>query len=610
MYSFYDYLPKAQTMGQWNGPEDQGLDYGAYQADMQQNGYYPQQGYEPQVPNQQVRWHPEWDDNGQPDAYPQMQPSSQAMPPSRGGGYNPNVSVVDYLSKSGKSDFASRKIMAENLGIKNYKGTAAQNNQLLHSLVNNAKAVAVAAPNNPSAPNIPIAADSIRNPGFNMNNYTNKVDSSNFYNQALGAAAGFVSTGNNPMGAYAGYKLAPSSSTSLKLLGIAGGLTAAAGLTAMEAKYIKDQITNGAFKSPAQIQEAIEQIKTNTVSKVGQGIKDLYKTYAALPKRQRDILNTLDENEISGVAHTLEPGAAAAHNNAWMMGKESDAENTLMNAHNTSQALQDIDEEAKAMRIFNAKKVGPKLAEEAKPLASEIKPAAQMLKEAWMAAKATPWIAKSAQYLSKLKGLQDGGENNMYQNGGYTGYDGRHHNNGGHGTYSNGVYFQDGGEEMDYGGMYMQYGGHASPRVDYNIGVQPFAGYMQDGGGTNNPGFNALPDYVQHKILSNMQNGGDLGFSPMYAQGGIHLNPANRGTFTAAATRHGKSVQGFASQVLANKQNYSPAMVKKANFARNASHWNHAEGGSTGNYQVGGSYNVSPEEAQRLKSLGYKIQIQ
>ena len=75
------------------------------------------------------------------------------------------------------------------------------------------------------------------------------------------------------------------------------------------------------------------------------------------------------------------------------------------------------------------------------------------------------------------------------------------------------------------------------------------------------------------------------------AKGGtdIHIKPSKRGTFTAAAKAHGKSVQGFASQVLANKDNYSSAMVKKANFARNASKWNRkvcggrkkAEGGTS-----------------------------
>lgn len=62
----------------------------------------------------------------------------------------------------------------------------------------------------------------------------------------------------------------------------------------------------------------------------------------------------------------------------------------------------------------------------------------------------------------------------------------------------------------------------------------------------------------------------------LYKKGGtIHIAENKKGTFTAAATKHGKSVQAFAKQVLANKENYSPAMVKKANFARNASKWKH-----------------------------------
>ena len=58
-------------------------------------------------------------------------------------------------------------------------------------------------------------------------------------------------------------------------------------------------------------------------------------------------------------------------------------------------------------------------------------------------------------------------------------------------------------------------------------------------------------------------------------EGGIHIAPSKRGTFTAAATKHGMGVQEFASRVLRNKDSYSPAMVKKANFAKNASKWNH-----------------------------------
>ena len=63
------------------------------------------------------------------------------------------------------------------------------------------------------------------------------------------------------------------------------------------------------------------------------------------------------------------------------------------------------------------------------------------------------------------------------------------------------------------------------------------------------------------------------------ADGGkIYIKPSKRGTFTAAAKSRGMGVQEFASKVLANKEDYSTAMVKKANFARNAAKW-HDEGG-------------------------------
>lgn len=59
----------------------------------------------------------------------------------------------------------------------------------------------------------------------------------------------------------------------------------------------------------------------------------------------------------------------------------------------------------------------------------------------------------------------------------------------------------------------------------------------------------------------------------------IHIKESKKGTFTAAAKKRGLGVQSFASKVLANKGNYSSAMVKKANFAKNASKWQHAFGG-------------------------------
>jgi len=53
------------------------------------------------------------------------------------------------------------------------------------------------------------------------------------------------------------------------------------------------------------------------------------------------------------------------------------------------------------------------------------------------------------------------------------------------------------------------------------------------------------------------------------AGGGIHIDPSKKGTFKAQATRMNMGVQEAASHILANKDDYSSTMVKKANFARN-----------------------------------------
>lgn len=70
-------------------------------------------------------------------------------------------------------------------------------------------------------------------------------------------------------------------------------------------------------------------------------------------------------------------------------------------------------------------------------------------------------------------------------------------------------------------------------------------------------------------------------------QGGIYIDPAKRGTFKAQATRMGMGVQQAANQILSNKEDYSPAMVKKANFARNAASWKKEDGGMI-EYGMGG----------------------
>jgi hypothetical protein len=54
------------------------------------------------------------------------------------------------------------------------------------------------------------------------------------------------------------------------------------------------------------------------------------------------------------------------------------------------------------------------------------------------------------------------------------------------------------------------------------------------------------------------------------AKSKIKIKPSRKGTFTSAAKQRNMEVQEFASQVLSNPENYSPAMRKKAQFAANS----------------------------------------
>lgn len=86
--------------------------------------------------------------------------------------------------------------------------------------------------------------------------------------------------------------------------------------------------------------------------------------------------------------------------------------------------------------------------------------------------------------------------------------------------------------------------------------------------------------------------------------GGIHIDPSKKGTFTAAAKKHGQSVQEFARRVLANKDEYSSSMVKKANFARNAAKW-HSGGGFLENWM--NPINNTPFSAGSMNGVGPKV---
>lgn len=55
----------------------------------------------------------------------------------------------------------------------------------------------------------------------------------------------------------------------------------------------------------------------------------------------------------------------------------------------------------------------------------------------------------------------------------------------------------------------------------------------------------------------------------------IRIKKKNRGKFTESAKRAGMGVQEYARHILANKDKYSPTLVKRANFTANSRKWKH-----------------------------------
>lgn len=91
----------------------------------------------------------------------------------------------------------------------------------------------------------------------------------------------------------------------------------------------------------------------------------------------------------------------------------------------------------------------------------------------------------------------------------------------------------------------------------------------------------------ENQFLQSMYNVEAFG-GPLFKDGGIMIKKENRGKFTESANRANMGVQEYARHILANKEDYSPTLIKRANFARNAAKWN-AFGGDLNTY--GGTYN-------------------
>lgn len=100
--------------------------------------------------------------------------------------------------------------------------------------------------------------------------------------------------------------------------------------------------------------------------------------------------------------------------------------------------------------------------------------------------------------------------------------------------------------------------------------------------------FNQAADVTnENQFLQSMYNVEAFG-GPLFKEGGIMIKKENRGKFTESANRANMGVQEYARHILANKEDYSPALIKRANFARNFG-GRKAFGGDLNTY--GGTYN-------------------
>lgn len=121
--------------------------------------------------------------------------------------------------------------------------------------------------------------------------------------------------------------------------------------------------------------------------------------------------------------------------------------------------------------------------------------------------------------------------------------------------------------------------------------------------------FNQAADVTnENQFLQSMYNVEAFG-GPLFKEGGIMIKKENRGKFTESANRANMGVQEYARHILANKEDYSPTLIKRANFARNAAKWNAFGGDLNNNYSTGDIIEVSEEQANQLRRAGYEFRV-
>lgn len=341
------------------------------------------------------------------DSIPMAQPVvgvSPAVAPQAAAPYalNPyqGTSVYDFLAAQNKApDYASRKALASQLGIKNYRGTAAQNLQMMSMLKETPDVLQSYTPS--KGGKTTTVVDQQGKPV--------KVPVDTTASKKIP-----ILPKKQPTETENGYVT--------KVLGVIGATAAAGGLTYLESQAMLKHINSGAFNlsgsAKTKLTEAIENLTAQTATNATKGVKSVADWFKGLPLRQRNILKTLDAAEISGVAHTLQPGSAANDLEAWKMLQESNAEAGILNNTEAANALSEADAEAKALRSFNARKAAAARWGKPAPKFPTLPGAAAKsenafmgaLREANVAMKETPWLRNTLKFMKRMPKFQEGGE--------------------------------------------------------------------------------------------------------------------------------------------------------------------------------------------------------
>lgn len=316
------------------------------------------------------------------------------------------TSVYDFLSAQNKApDYASRKTLAGQLGIDNYRGTAAQNLQMMKMLKETPNLLSNYAaqgqkslagktgsqnnvPQQTPAPEVKKALDTITTIAKNLPDSAKKKSTTS--NKKTSGEAATLSD-------------------VLEALTFGTGMIGLAGMTAvttLDIIDVMDMIKNNEFKLPASSQskllESLEVLRNNSLESGTAKVKQTVEGYNSAKESIGRLRGRLAQNISSRTNSAL----------AAIEGEDD-----------VVKALSEAEAERKALRSFNGQKAAairwgkpvptapkfPSLAG-APAAAKEGNAFMNALREAQLAARETPWINTTMKFMKRMPKFQEGGE--------------------------------------------------------------------------------------------------------------------------------------------------------------------------------------------------------